>query len=92
MGHNVKLMALSSSNPVKTNSMMLQTLKLFVKSLDLTWFVPVKTAEQQAIGTSPESSELHQTANRTSQSNQGVIGRIWHCRPPRYPAATATIT
>ncbi len=38
MGHNVKLMALSSSNPMlKPISMMLQTLKLFVKpSLDLT--------------------------------------------------------
>ena len=85
MGYNVKLMALSSSNPMlKPISMMLQTLKLFVKpSLDLTCgFVPVKTAGAASrIGTSPESSELHQTANRTSQSNQGVIGRIWHCRP-----------
>lgn len=51
------------------------------------------TVDVQNTGSSTaESSELHQTANRTSQSNQGVIGRIWHCRPPRYPAATATIT
>jgi transposase len=84
MGHNVKLMALSSSNPMlKPISMMLQTLKLFVKpSRPNMRFVPVKTAEQQAVLALHRSRQSF-IKQRTAQANQirGLLAG-WHCRPP----------
>ncbi len=84
MGHNVKLMALSSSNPMlKPISMMLQTLKLFVKpSLDLT----CGSCRSKPLSSKPY---WHFTGVVRASSNSephkpiksGVIGRIWHCRP-----------
>jgi transposase len=71
MGHNVKLMALSSSNPMlKPISMMLQTLKLFeAVTRPNMRFVPVKTAEQQAVLALHRSRQSF-IKQRTAQANQ----------------------
>jgi hypothetical protein len=71
-------MAFSSSNHVKTNKhLTLQTLKLFVAVTRLTCaFVPVKPLSSKPYWHFTESSELHQTANRTSQSNQGLLADL----------------
>jgi transposase len=79
---------------LKPISMMLQTLKLFVKpSLDPNMrFVPVKTAEQQAVLALHRSRQSF-IKQRTAQANQ--IRGYWPnlaLSSPRYPAATATIT
>jgi transposase len=80
MGHNVKLMAPQFVKPyVKTNKHDAADAEAICEAVTRPnmRFVPVKTAEQQAVfGTSPESSELHQTANRTSQSNQGLLAEF----------------
>jgi transposase len=87
MGHNVKLMAPQFVKPyVKTNKHDAADAEAICEAVTRPnmRFVPVKTAEQQAVLALHQVVRASSTANRTSQSNQGVIGRIWHCRPPRY--------
>jgi transposase len=95
MGHNVKLMAPQFVKPyVKTNKHDAADAEAICEAVTRPnmRFVPVKTAEQQAVLALHRSRQSF-IKQRTAQANQiRVIGRIWHCRPPRYPAATATIT
>lgn len=85
MGHNVKLMAPQFVKPyVKTNKHDAADAEAICEAVTRPnmRFVPVKTAEQQAVlalHRSRQSFIKQRTA--PSQSNQGVIGRIWHCRP-----------
>ena len=83
MGHNVKLMAPQFVKPyVKTNKHDAADAEAICEAVTRPnmRFVPVKTAEQQAVA-------LHRVVRASSNSEphkpikSGVIGRIWHCRP-----------
>jgi transposase len=85
MGHNVKLMAPQFVKPyVKTNKHDAADAEAICEAVTRPnmRFVPVKTAEQQAV------LALHPGVVRASSNSEphkpiksGVIGRIWHCRP-----------
>jgi transposase len=95
MGHNVKLMAPQFVKPyVKTNKHDAADAEAICEAVTRPnmRFVPVKTAEQQAVLALHRSRQSF-IKQRTAQANQ--IRGYWPnlaLSSPRYPAATATIT
>jgi transposase len=95
MGHNVKLMAPQFVKPyVKTNKHDVPDAEAICEAVTRPnmRFVPVKTAEQQAVLALHRSRQSF-IKQRTAQANQ--IRGYWPnlaLSSPRYPAATATIT